>query len=581
MSRHLKLTKIMSFIFTLIAFQAIGQESVVLDIQYLGNKERQKTVFPSEHLEIKAQMIKSTLSGRLQTLYEQAYLAAWYEFKLSGINATATFYTGGRFELAHLSKGNLEETLLNKVGYTERFYRNKPFSYKEISGLTHRIISWAENNGYPFAAVQMDSIAIEGKQISATLSFDAGPLIVFDSIAITGIKDLKYKFLMSHLSIYKKKPYRQELIDEIPQRIKSLEFVELVQQPEVFFIEGKAIVYIELKKRKINHVDGLIGFLPNETSGDKLLITGQVKLDLHNLFASGKRLYVEWQRLEVQSQLLDFRYSHPKLLRSPLDFIIHFYLMKQDTSFINRNFMLGLSFIPGLRNKLSFTTDFRSSRLISTEGYINEDKLPPYADFNLSYYGLEYTYTTLNDIYSPTRGLSLKIRAFVGEKRTIKNAALDDELYQGIDLHTAQYRMEADLDQYYGLWRNLLLHFRLRGGYLDGSTLFLNDLFRLGGLRSLRGFNENFFYASEYALANVELRTVFTNNTYFLVFYDQAYVNNGKEDVKADYPLGVGAGFSLTTGAGTFNFIFALGKSKNQDFGLNYSKIHFGYMGQF
>ncbi len=204
MSWHLKLTKILSFIFTLIAFQAMGQESIVLDIQYLGDKESQKTVSPSEHLEIKAHMIKSTLSGRLQTLYEQAYLAAWYEFKISGINVTATFYTGGRFELARLSKGNLEETLLNKVGYTERFYRNKPFSYKEISGLMHRIISWAENNGYPFAAVQMDSIAIEGKQISATLNFDAGPLIVFDSIAITGMKDLKYKFLMSHLGIYKK-----------------------------------------------------------------------------------------------------------------------------------------------------------------------------------------------------------------------------------------------------------------------------------------------------------------------------------------------------------------------------------------
>jgi len=553
----------------------------VLNIQYLSDKVSKKAIFPSETIEIKSPMIKNILTDRLNDLYEQGYLSAWYKYYINGKQSKATFFTGNKFKLASLSKGNLDESLLNKVGYTERFYKDKPFSYKEISGLMKKIITWAENNGYPFASVQMDSIDINAEQISGMIRFDSGPQIVFDSIAITGMKDLKYKFLMSYLGIYKETPYRQELIEEIPQRIKTLEFLELAQQPDVFFIDGKAIIYLEVKKRKVNQVDGFIGFLPNENSNEKLLITGQVKLDLHNLLSSGKRLFVEWQRLNVLSQLLDFRYTHPKLFRSPLDISGQFYLMKQDTTFINRNFMFSLSFVPSLRNKLAFSTDFRSSRLISTKMYEHENELPPYADFNLSYYGLEYTYSTLDDLFSPSRGLSFNIRAFAGKKTTIKNAALDDDLYQGIDLQTAQYKLEADLEQYFGIWKNLLLHFRLRGGYLEGSTLFLNDLYRLGGLRTLRGFTENFFFASQYALANIELRTVFANNTYFLIFYDQGYIRNDLENYNADYPLGVGAGFSLVTNAGIFNFVFALGKSQNQDFGLNYSKIHFGYMSQF
>ncbi len=566
---------------TLITFQIKAQETIVFNIQYLNDKASKNVVFPSENIEVKSPLIKNILTDRLNNLYEQGYLSAWYDYEINEKQSKATFYTGSKFKLASLSKGNLDESLLNKVGYTERFYKNKSFSYKEISGLMKKIITWAENNGYPFASVQMDSIDINAGQISGIIRFDSGPQIVFDSIAITGMKDLKYKFLMSYLGIYRERPYRQELIEEIPQRIKTLEFLELVQQPDVFFIDGKAIIYLEVKKRKVNQVDGFIGFLPNETSNEKLLITGQVKLDLHNLLSSGKRLFVEWQRINVQSQLLDFRYTHPKLLRSPLDISGQFYLMKQDTTFINRDFLLRLSFVPGIRNKLAFSTDFRSSRLISTGIYEHENELPPYADFNLSYYGLEYTYSTFDDLFSPTRGLSLNIRAFAGKKTTIKNASLDDALYQGVDLQTAQYKLETDLDQYIGIWRNLLLHLRLRGGYLEGSTLFLNDLFRLGGLRTLRGFTENFFYASEYALANIELRTVFANNTYFLIFYDQGYIHNNLENYKADYPLGVGAGFSLVTNAGIFNFIFALGKSNNQDFGLNYSKIHFGYMSQF
>ncbi len=581
MNHHPVSVKILFFILSLIAFQAIGQETMMLDIRYLQNEKSDETVFPSEHLEIKAQTLKNILTDRLYTLYDQAYLSAWYELTINGKQVEAVFYTGDRFELAFLSRGNLDISLLNKVGYTERFYKNRSFSYKEISGLMRRIVRWAENNGYPFASVRMDSINIRGQQISGMLYFDAGPLIVFDSIAITGIKDLKYKFLMSHLGIYKEKPYRQDLIDEIPQRIKTLEFAELLREPEVLFIEGKAIIYLDLRKRKIDQVDGLIGFLPNENKGGKLLITGQVKLDLHNLFASGKRLYAEWQRVDELSQFLDLRYSHPKLLRSPLDLSIQFYLLKQDTTFINKNFVLQLSFIPGLKNHLTFTTDFKSSRLISTESYNGVEELPPYADFNLTYYGLEYSYNTLNDFFLPSRGLLLKIKAFAGQKKIRKNPAFDDQLYDGMDLNTAQYKLSGDLDQYFGIYKNVLLRFRVRGGYLGSSELFFNDLFRLGGLTTIRGFNQNFFYASQYALANIELRTVFSDNTYFLIFYDQAYVGSRLQEIKQDYPLGVGAGFSLATQAGIFNLVFALGKSRDQDFGFNYSKIHFGYIGQF
>jgi outer membrane protein assembly factor BamA len=581
MNLHPVSVKILFFVFILAANQAIGQETITLDIRYLQDKESNEALFPPEHLEVKSQMLKNILTGRLNTLYNQAYLAAWYDLKVKGKRAEAVFYTGDRFELASLSRGNLDLSLLNKVGYTERFYRNKPFSYKEISGLMRRIIRWAENNGYPFASVKMDSITIRDHQISGMLYFDSGPLIVFDSIAITGIKDLKYKFLMSQLGVYKGKPYRQDLIDEIPQRIKTLEFAELTREPEVTFVKEKAIVYMELKKRKINQVDGLIGFLPNENNGNKLLVTGQLKLDLHNLFASGKRLYAEWQRVDQLSQFLDLRYSHPKLLRSPLDFSVRFYLLKQDTVFINKNFVLQFSFIPGVKNHLTFTTDFESSRLISTESYRGAEELPPYADFNLTYYGLEYSYNTLDDFFLPSRGLLLEIKAFAGQKKIKKNPAFDEQLYEGMNLNTAQYKVTADLDQYFSIRKNFLLRFRLRGGYLGSSELFFNDLFRLGGLTTLRGFNENFFYASQYALANIELRTVFSDNTYFLIFYDQAYMRNRLQEMKQDYPLGVGAGFSLVTRAGIFNLVFALGKSHDQDFGFNYSKIHFGYIGQF
>ena len=106
----------------------------------------------------------------------------------------------------------------------------------------------------------------------------------------------------------------------------------------------------------------------------------------------------------------------------------------------------------------------------------------------------------------------------------------------------------------------------------------MNDLYRIGGLNSLRGFNEKFFYASTYGIGTLEYRFFMEENSYLLIFYDQGYVRYVLHDgvSQEDFPLGFGAGLTFSTKAGIFKFIYSLGKSKEQQIGLNYSKIHFG-----
>src|SRR5690606_2752159 len=98
-------------------------------------------------------------------------------------------------------------------------------------------------------------------------------------------------------------------------------------------------------------------------------------------------------------------------------------------------------------------------------------------------------------------------------------------------------------EQYFPLPKNFVCKLRLLSGNIIGSNLFINDLFRLGGLNTLRGFNENFFFVSDYALANLELRITGGGETYFFVFYDQAVLHNTLSG-NTDYPLGSGVGMS-------------------------------------
>ena len=71
-----------------------------------------------------------------------------------------------------------------------------------------------------------------------------------------------------------------------------------------------------------------------------------------------------------------------------------------------------------------------------------------------------------------------------------------------------------------------MLLLRLRGEGLLNPRLFINDLFRLGGLNSLRGFNENQFYTSAYAVATAEFRQFIGADSYVFLFADQAYLRH-------------------------------------------------------
>jgi outer membrane translocation and assembly module TamA len=515
-------------------------------------------------------------------LYNLGYLGARYQIVRKPGGLLVDYIAEDLYELSYLGISNIEEVILNKVGYSQRSFNQKPFSYREISGFLNSVLDYAENHGYPFARVRLDSIHIIDNNIYSIVTYDRGPYIVFDSVAIEGMDRLKYKFLMSHLGAYHGKAYEQKKVDQIPKKISSLDFLQLIQNPDVHFADGKATIILKVKERKVNKIDGIIGFLPNETNREKLLITGQLTLDLHNLFSSGKNLFVNWQRIEANSQLLDLQYRHPKLLRSPLDIAGGFYLLKQDTTFINRNFFINLSFIPGLRNSLGLTTDFRSSRLLSTSQYEDISQLPTISDFNLTYYGIEYEFNTFDDYIFPSRGISYKINGFIGQKKIIENSAFDEGLYAGLDLNDTQYKFESIFESYKRVWKNMIFRFNLSGGLLRGDNVFVNDLFRLGGLQSIRGFNENFFFATDYLYGNLELRMVFANNTYFMLFYDQGYISNKSVLIwEEDFPLGAGAGFSLATTAGIFNFVFALGRSNTQPFDFSFSKIHFGYVSRF
>jgi outer membrane protein assembly factor BamA len=358
--------------------------------------------------------------------------------------------------------------------------------------------------------------------------------------------------------------------------------VQLRAEPEVRFALGKARVYLLLDERPSNQFDAIVGLLPKTGTGQTGVdFTGDVTINLRNIKGGGKQAGLQFRKTDALSQLFDVQYIHPNLLGTPLEVAASFNLYRQTNDFLTVRPRLQVTYPTARAGRISFFTEQRGSRLLDTL-LSQRTTLPDNIDSQFNQYGLGYAWNNLDDLFFPHRGYLLNTTGAVGTKTISRNTEIRPELYEGVPLRSTQFSFGLRAERYAPLGRNGVLLLRARGESLLNQRLFLNDLFRLGGLNSLRGFVENQYYASTYAVGTVEFRQFIGADSYVFLFGDQAYFRRDlATDRTDDLPSGLGAGLSFRTPAGLFQFVYSVGRDASQGFALGTSKIHFGLTSRF
>ena len=491
-------------------------------------------------------------------------------------------YVGQPFRWAYLRNGNLGDGLLTRAGYREKLFHHSAFQPADWARLQERILVEAENQGFPFATVGLDSIQLNDHDIAGRVVLKRGRVVVFDSLQIVGNTKTKKRFLTKYLQIFPNQPFSQQRVAAAAQLLRQLPYVRLRAEPEIRFAKGKARVYLLLDDRPSNQFDAIVGILPNSDQAKTgVQFTGDVTINLRNLKGGGKQIGLQWRKTDALSQLLDVQYVHPNFFGTPLEVAGTFNLYKQNDAFLTLRPRLQVTYPTARAGRISFFAEQRSSFLLDT--LLKEKKvLPENIDSHYNSYGLGYAWNSLDDLFFPHRGYLLNAQGAVGTKTITPNPALKPELYEGIPLRSTQYSFGLRAERYFPVKRAGVLLLRLRGEGLLNPRLFTNDLSRLGGLNSLRGFNENQFYTSSYGVATAEFRQFVGADSYVFLFADQAYTRHDvAHDRYTDQPTGVGAGLSFRTAAGLFQFVYSLGRANDQVFELRTSKIHFGLTSRF
>jgi outer membrane translocation and assembly module TamA len=506
------------------------------------------------------------LDSELKDLYMLSYFSASVDSIVSKQNHKTVFlYLGKSYDNIIIRYEAKYNDILRKVN--SKYLDNKSLGILDFKYENQKIIDYLDEHAFPNAKVYIDSITFESNLIAGKLIIDRANPVYYGKIKSTGDIKISKSFLQGYTGLKQGKPYNLKKISNAKKLINDLTFASQAEELSLSYKEDTVDVAIPINKVSGNRFDGILGILPNDKTTGKTLITGELNIALQNIFRSAEQIKFEWKKLESSSQTLLIEFMVPYVFNTSFGLSSDLNLVKQDTSFLNANISLSGLYFLGANNYVGLKyLNKTSSSLIDKELYDTEFK-----DFTINSYGATLKYTNLDYNFNPRKGLDIELEAYLGTKNSPSE-----------DIKTStQSELKSDMDFFLPLKRRSTVLFSLKAASLNSKQLYTNELFRIGGLSTIRGFNEASIYASSYGIFSLEYRFIFERNSALFAFVDAAWIEKKQENYFYDYPIGAGLGLFFKTKAGIFTISYAMGQQKNEQFAIKNAKIHFGFINRF
>lgn len=540
------------------------------------DKLKIKSTYPN------AEAVKKELKAVISFLQNDGYLLASLDSVVPGANTqTAYVNSGEKFKWGKLRVKPSDKNLVSECGLSEKLYSQTTFKPAAFASVYNKLLTYLENNGYPFATIGFDSVEVKNEEISALLNIQKNKFIHLDSLIQYEKEITSYNFLSHYLQIKEGMPYSEKRIREISQKLRQLPFLLEKRSPEMRITDKYGKLYLFLDKKNASQFDGIVGLLPDAKG--KTIFTGDLKIKLYNsVFKAGELVELNFRRLQSQTQDISIRANYPYLFRTPVgtDYTLKIY--RKDTTFLDVQNNIGLQYYFSGLNNIKVFYKQRTSSLLSTSGLETSTTLPDYADVSASSYGIGVYFERLDYKFNPRKGISISINGSAGNRKIKKNARLQEVVYTGVKLFSAQYQGEATINAYVPFGKKSCIRVGLQSAGVYSDQIFRNELIRIGGLKTLRGFDEESIYASAFVIPTLEYRFLFEQNSALLLFAEGAwYENSSVKKYVSDMPYSVGAGMNFETKAGIFSLNYALGSQFGNPFDFRSGKIHFGIVNVF
>lgn len=578
------------------------QDSIYLkiqsDITLPAKTKSQAPIFENK------EQAKQYVGNLITELRSDGYLAASVDsFKLKNDSLFAFLHIGKAYEQFNLNITNLSDAIKKRIKLPLK--DEVLLDWEDWTLLTEKLLQYGDNNGYPFSTVQLQEVAVNDSIIYAKVQHNLSKKYSIDSIEIRGTAKINRNYIENYLDLKKGSIYNERKIGLTNQKLLELPFVKTYRSPAVEFFDNRARLFLFMNDEKVNRFDFLLGILPASSSGsgNNFQITGEGLLTLVNILGYGEKFHIEYNNYPNKTRTLQAQIASNYLPLLPLGANIQFNLHINDTTYINRDFEAGILYPLKANNFIKAYYQIEQSNLleIDEQKIIDELTLPENIDWKKQNYGIAFNYEKLDYRINPTKGVKLNVTANIGSKTILQNLRITQlknpldsnfdfsSLYEESDQKFLKYELGLQFDKYWKIRSASVLKTSINSFYLYTSenekSISESELYRIGGLETLRGFDEESILANWYNVLTLEFRYLIGTNSYFSIFGDFAYTENAITKLAAqnyyDLPIGLGVGLNFETSAGIFSLNYALGRQLTNNFNLKSGKIHFGYLNYF
>lgn len=418
------------------------------------------------------------------------------------------------------------------------------------------------NKGLPFSSVSLKNIKKnKNLTLSAELEIEKNKPRTIDKIIVTGYEKFPKSYIKHYLKLKRETDFNLDDIQFKTKNINTLNFSSEVKPPEIQFTKDSTSIYLYVKKNKSNFFDGFLGFGTNEDTG-KIEFNGYLDLNLNNNLNYGESLNITYKSDASEQRNFNANIVLPYIFGTPIGSEFSLRLFKKDSSFTTTQQEANIFYNINPKNKIAVGLNSIQSNSLSNS-LINSS-----ADFSSRLINSRYEHISKsgNQLLFPIDFYFLLNLGFGTREHD----------------STKQNQSHLTLETYkiFNLNRNNSIFLKVIGQGIVSDSYFENELYRFGGINSIRGFEEQSLLATKYGVLNSEYRYRLSPSIYIHSIIDAGYLENEITSNKEKI-LGFGFGFGLLSQSGLIKFNYANGKSENQSFKFSKSKVHISFIANF
>ena len=423
---------------------------------------------------------------------------------------------------------------------------------REFSDLTNQLLEQIDRKGNSFSEITYVNPLLKNDTLFLEMKISNSSSRKIDKVITRGYEDFPKKFISKYFLIDKNTVFSKQKLNQVSALSNKLDFIKEKKVPEVLFKKDSTHLYLFLDKIGTSSFDGLVNFSSKE-NGKGLLLNGNLDLKLNNTFNTGEKFEIIWNK--VSDEKTDFKINSyvPYILNSKFSTTLEFYLYRQDSTFINTNFELKTDYLINQKSHASILFNSKNSNYLLN---ISNNDLASYSNYFIGL-GYELKKSSTSNLYKYKNGLNLNLT--IGKRKT------DTESINQLKFHFSAFANVQINNRGY-------LNIKNESGLLTSKNYLLNELFRIGGANSIRGYNEQSIFTNGYSYSNIEFRYSLDTSSYLYSITDLGvYKENTTNKIKK--LLGIGAGYQFRINNNLVNLGYVISTNSSTNAKLNSSRL--------